>query len=337
MNDQPAERRAYFASLATPDLIVCATVERATFSQIDLELIRAELMRRGVDPERLAVPVAPVQAPLGPTPDSFQGPLPGALDWWRETWQLFSRHARFLSLLALVVYLPFFLLRQTLGPLHSGHALALLAGALLALAFDALYAAATLKGLCRLMTHSHCSVGRAAALGVQHWTWVFQKTLKAAAIAFGIPFVLWIGGQATGAEGLQVLAVFLAVYPGVYLLLRYLWVQPLAVLKPEVHNPLSESRIRMQDRYRRGLGFVLLLVIAGWSVVVVGAIVEAILPGRALDLLVSGYLYALFAVFTKTALLVGYLHLISCAGNGSGTVPLATGNGQTPMPPPPSL
>jgi hypothetical protein len=274
---------------------------------------------------------------MGPTPESFQGPLPGALNWWRETWLLFTRHARFLSLVALVVYLPYFLLRQTLGPLHSGHVLSLLAGAFLVLAFDALYVTATLKGLCRLMTQSHCSVGRALALGVQHWTRVFQKTLKAASIAFGIPLILWLVGQATDAEGLSVLGVLLAIYPGTYFLLRYVWVQPLAVLKPEVSNPLSESRYRMQGRYRRVLGFLVLLIIAGWTVVVCGAIVEAILPGRGLDLLVSGYLYALFAVFTKTAFLVGYLHLISCYGNGSQTETPGGGKEPVPMPPPPSL
>jgi hypothetical protein len=337
MNDQPAERRAYFASLATPDLIVCATVERTTFSAADLELIRQELLRRGVDPERLAVPVTPVSTPTGPTPESFQGPLPGAWDWWRETWQLFTRHARFLSLVALVVYLPYFLLRQTLGPSHSDHVLSLLAGAFLVLAFDALYVTAALKGLCRLMTQNHCSVGRAVALGVQHWTRVFQKTLKAASIAFGIPFVLWLVGQATDAEGLIVLGVLAAIYPGLHFLLRYIWVQPLAVLKPEVANPLSESRNRMQGRYRRVFGFLVLLSLAGWTVVVAGAIVEAILPGRALDQLVSGYLYALFAVLTKTAFLVGYLHLISCYGNGSQTAAPGAGNEQVPMPPPPSL
>jgi hypothetical protein len=338
MNDQPAQRRAYFASLATPDLIVCATVERATFSAADIELIREELLRRGVDPERLAVPAEPVQTRFGPTPESFQGPLPGALDWWRESWELFTRHLRFLSLLALVIHLPYFLLSQTLGSAQAGRfSLGLIAGVFLLLAFDAVYAAAVLKGLCRLMTQSHCSVGRAVALGVQHWTRVFKMTLKAAAIAFGIPFVLWVGGQTSDNAGLSVLGVFLAIYPGVYLLLRFVWVQPLATLKPELHNPLAESRNRMRGRYRQVLGFLALLAVAGWGVVVCAAIVEAILPGRALDQLLSGYLYALFAVFTKTALLVGYLHLISCSGNGSDPAAPGAEAAQIPLPPPPSL
>jgi hypothetical protein len=93
----------------------------------------------------------------------------------------------------------------------------------------------------------------------------------------------------------------------------------------------------MRGRYRQVLGFLALLAVAGWGVVVCAAIVEAILPGRALDQLVSGYLYALFAVFTKTALLVGYLHLISCFGNGSDPAAPGAEAAQIPLPPPPSL
>ncbi len=81
MNDEQAPRRAYFASLATPDLIVCATVERERYSATDLELITEELSRRGVDTERLVVPAAGGGQPLGVTPTMYSAPLPAAVSW----------------------------------------------------------------------------------------------------------------------------------------------------------------------------------------------------------------------------------------------------------------
>jgi len=335
MVDARAERQAYFASLATPDLIVCATVERASFSGDDLQLIQEELVRRGVDPSRLAQPGGASAGPVWPSATFYSVPLPAISVWWREGWQVFKRYFGFLAALTLVLCIPEFILRNSLGAPHSGSlSFRLIADTFLLIAFRALFAAAVFQSLCRLMNTGHCSIGRAVALGLQRWSWVFVNGFKAAAIAFGIPFVLIVLGYSSGAEGFVALGVILTIFPGIYLALRYVWVQPLAALNPSVRNPLAESKLWMNGLYGRVLGFLVLGILFVAAAALGSAIVSALLPGDFLDSLAHEYITALTEVLFLAAFLVGYLHMLSQQSAGSQLEP--SGNGM-PLPPAPPI
>jgi hypothetical protein len=338
MTDVHAERRAYFAALATPDLIVCATVERASFSSDDLQLILEELRRRGVEPSRLAQPVVTADATWSSIA-YYQGPLPTAGAWWSEGWALFKKHFRFLALLTLVLMLPEFLLTYTIGEPESWElSFVLLAKVFLAIAFDSLVTAATLQGLCRHMRIGHCSVGRAIALGLEKWGWVFFNTFKALAIAFGIPFLLiTLSERMTGGDGggLAALGVVLAVFPGVYLFLRYVWVQPLSALDPSVRNPLAESKRLMSGLYGRVFLLLLIAAMIGGLVGLLAVILAAILPGQFLEGLVSNYVLQVFNVVVDTVMLAGYLHVRSAQSQAGHSTAAAPSSGDELPPPPP--
>jgi hypothetical protein len=333
MNEPTPERRAYFASLPTPDLIVCATVEHGTFSAADLELIREELERRGIDPDRLAVPGTTPDSELAARREEFSGPLPTVGTWWGEGWRLFQRYLKFVALLVLVLFIPRLLLDFSLGSMHSMRlSLPLLAHVFVVLGFDALFVACTLRGLCRHMTRGHCSVGRAIALGLERWTWVFINTLKLSALALGIPFLCFVWAASIGDAGPRAVGIILLIYPGIHLLLRYAWVQPIAVLHPDVRSPLAESARLMKGRYGRLLGLLLLVIVAGLVVLLAGLILRLFLPGAFLEALGTGYLLVGFIVFVKTIILVGYLHLVSSPNARSPQPPASEA-----LPPPPPL
>lgn len=339
MIDVQAERRAYFAALATPDLIVCATVERASFPPDDLQLILEELRRRGVDPSRLAQPVAAADASWSSIA-YYQGPLPTAGVWWSEGWTLFKKHFRFLVLLAFVLMLPEFLLTYTIGEAETWElSFALLAKRFLEIAFGSLLMAATLQGLCRHMRTGHCSVGRAMALGLEKWGWVFFNTCKVLAIAFGIPFLLiTLSERMTGEDGggLAALGILLALFPGVYLFLRYIWVQPLAALDPSVHNPLAESKRLTSGLYGRVFLLLVIAALVGLLVWVLTLILEAILPGSFLEGLASNYVFQVFNVVVDTVMLAGYLHIRSTHGQTAREPEVAPAS-SAELPPPPPL
>ena len=335
MNAASTERQAYFASLSTPDLIVCATVERASFSAEDLESISAELRTRGIDPERLAVP-ANAAAPLGRmTPRDFAGPLTSVGQWWTESWRLFTAEFGFVALVTLVVFLPRWVLDGTLGSMHRwDFSFGTIAHLFVVLAFDALFAAAIIRGLYRRMKDGHCSVGRAVALGMERWGWVFRNTLKFAALALGLPVFFFMLNQNPGMEGIVSLGIILLIYPGIYVLIRYAWVQPLASLEPGLVTPLVESKRMSQGRYKKILGFFLVFMLAGWGTFIATLIVQAILPGRMLESLASGYIFAMLVAFMKVALLVGYFHVRSQPLTGSSSQGEFDGSR---IPDPPSL
>jgi hypothetical protein len=333
MNEPTPERRAYFASLSTPDLILCATVEHETYSEADLETIREELERRGIDPERLAVAGASAESELAARREEFSGPLPTLGTWWGEGWRLFHRYMKFLALLVLVLFIPRLLLDLSLGSMHSMRmSLPLLAHVFVVLGFDALFAACTLRGLCRHLTRGHCSVGRAVALGLERWSWVFINTVKLSALALGLPFLCFVWSAGIGEAGPRAVGVILLIYPGVYLLLRYAWVQPIAVLHPDVRSPLAESARLMKGRYGRLLGLLMLVIVVGWVVFLAGLILRLFLPGALLEALGTGYLVVGFLVFVKTIILVGYLHLVSSPSTAAQQEPSTQ-----LLPPPPPL
>ena len=334
MTDTSTERRAYFASLATPDLIVCATIERGSFAPDDLAAIQDELLRRGIDPARLALPATADRSVPGPSPDYYSGPLPTAGRWWSEGWSLFTRHLAFLVPLSLVLFIPYFVLSSTLGGGESWIlSIIMVASVLLYLAFDALVASAVLRGLCRRMTAGHCSLGRAASLGVQRWGWVLKNSLKALALSIGPGLALIALGATTDRDGAVAVGVILLIYPGIYFFLRYTWVQPLAALRTDIEDPLKTSRTLMEGRYGRLLAFMILAVVFGGMVALAGVISSAIMPGHFLDGFAWGFMSVLYAVCFKTAILVGFLHIGSSADlKDSGS----SGDAAT-MPAPPSL
>lgn len=310
MIDPRAERQAYFASLATPDLIVCATVERTSFSAADLEIIQAELVRRGVDPTRLAQPGAAEAGPLWPTTEMYARPLPRTTEWWREGWQLFQRHLKFLALLMAILFIPEYILRNTVSLPHgSALSIGLLADTFLAIAFQALYTGAIMQALCRFMRTGHCSIGRAVSMGIERWAWVFTNMFKALAIALGVPYLLIALGGRSHEGGLVALGVILFIFPGIYLAIRYFWVQPIAALDPGSRKPLIQSKIWVTNNYGRIAKFIILgAVFIGLTAIGI-AIITAILPGTFLDSLVKGYISALFQAFVITTMLVGYIHI----------------------------
>lgn len=334
MTDSSTERRAYFASLATPDLIVCATIERGSFAPDDLAAIQDELLRRGVDPARLALPgISDRQIP-GPSPQYYSGPLPTAGRWWSEGWALFTRHLAFLVPLTLVLYVPYALVTWPLEGAESWIiSFAMVVSVLLFVAFDALLASAVYRGLCRRMTTGHCSLGRAASLGVQRWKWVLRNSLKALAISIGPGLFLIALGTTTGEDGAIAVGVIALIYPGIYFFLRYIWVVPIAALKPEITDPLKTSRAMMEGCYGRVLAFLILAGLFGGLAALAGAISTAILPGHFLDSFSWGFISVLYWVCINTAVLVGFLHIGSSVGEKeSGAAP-----DPSTMPSPPAL
>jgi hypothetical protein len=314
MNDAQAPRRAYFASLSTPELIVSATVERGRFDQADLALIREELGRRGLDADRLAVPSAPTGETLGITPEAFATPLPGAWLWWREGWQLFSRHFGFLAATSLVFTFPFWLLDSQLSQAHDFNlSLGLAAHLLFRVAYDSLAAACVFQGLHRRMVHGRGSVGLALAKGMQCWGRVFRESVKAYGLALGLPVLLFASGRSVDAVALKVFAWIFLVFPGTYLLTQVLWVQPVAVC--QVHEPEVLSRSR---RYSRGRTFRLYsFLILSLAVMLLGEvaieITKAILPKPVLEPAGAYFLSTLSLLLLKTTGLVGYYHVSSQA------------------------
>lgn len=336
MNDRRAGRLAYFASLATSDLIVCATVERDSFSEEDQALIRDELFRRQIDPDKLALPGQSEHFRLGPTPESYTGPIPGAWAWWTEAWDLARRHGKFLATLTLVLALPFHLMLSTLKNTHDWNfSPGLLAHLFVILAFDTLLATSTIRGVCRRMTHGHCSVGRAVALGVDMWKRVFVVTLKAALITLGPGIFLIVLGATSGEEAGIVFGCMAIVFPGIYLLLRYIWTQPIAVLHSEFEDPMKQSKAYMENRYRHV--FLFFLVGSGlmWAMFLSIVILSGLVPSGILEGLMGSYLFTGFWVLTKVALLVGYLHLVSNENQTPDEVEAAPVEPQGDMPPPP--
>jgi hypothetical protein len=334
MTDTSTERRAYFASLATPDLIVCATIERGSFTPDDLVAIHDELLRRGVDPARLALPRAVGPQVTGPSPDFFSGPLPEVGRWWSEGWTLFTRHLSFLISLSLVLFVPYFVLSPSAGAADQwAFSLGMIASVLLMLASDALVTAAVLRGLCRRMTTGHCSLGRAISLGLERWAWVFKNSLKAFVLSVGPGLFLIALGASLDEGGLVALGVILLIYPGIPFFLRYTWVQPLAVLQPKNTDPLKASRQMMTGRYGRVLSFFILAAVLFGVAMLAGALARVFLPGRLLDSFAFGYAGELFTVCLKTALMVGFLHVNSSTASG----PAGEAATQSAMPAPPAL
>jgi len=157
--------------------------------------------------------------------------------------------------------------------------------------------------------------------------------VKAAALSVGPFFFFLILAASTDQEGLVALGIISLFYPGIYLFLRYICVQPLAALDPARQNPLVASARLMKDRYGRVFAFVLIGLVLMWLVVLAALIAKAILPGWLLETFASGYLFMLFRVCAKVAILVGYLYLVS--GPAKPEAGVAAPNGA--MPPPPSL
>ncbi len=312
MNDRRAGRLAYFASLATSDLIVCGTVERDSFSEEDQALIRDELFRRQIDPNKLAMPGQGEHTSLGPTPESYTGPIPGAWAWWSASWDLYKRHGKFIATLSLVLALPFHLMLSTLKNTHDWNfSPGLLAHLFVILAFDTLLATATIRGICRRMTQGHCSVGRAIAMGVDMWKGVFFVTLKTAAIAVGLGMALIVLGATSDDEVPIVFGCIALFFPGVYLMLRYIWAQSIAVLHPEIEDPLKQSKAYMQDRYRHIFIFFIVGFGLMWATFLGIALLSSLVPSGILEDLIGSYIFTGFWIFTKVAILVGYLHLMS--------------------------
>lgn len=336
MNDRRAGRLAYFASLATSDLIVCATVERESFSEEDQALIRDELFRRQIDPNKLAIPGQGEHLSLGPTPESYTGPIPGAWAWWSASWDLFKRHAKFLATLSLVLALPFHLMLSTLKNTHDWNfSPGLLAHLFVILAFDTLIATATIRGICRRMTRGHCSVGRAIAMGVDMWKGVFIVTLKTAAIALGPGMALIVLGTTSGEEAGLAFGILAFFFPGVYLMIRYIWAQPIAVLQPEIEDPLKLSKTYMENRYRHIFMFFIVGFGLMWATFLGIALLSTLVPSGILENLIGSYIFTGFWIFTKVAILVGYLHLMSNENVVTQTPEAPAEEPSSDQPPPP--
>jgi hypothetical protein len=311
MNDPgDTQRSAYFAAQATPDLILWATVERGAQTPDGLLQIEEELSRRGVDPLRLAVPTAGGPSPLGLSKSAFSGPLPSAARWWRESWQLFGRNSGFLATMAVALLIPWLLLSVSLAGTHDWNlSLGMIAHVLAIVALDALWASSVFCGLNRRLTEGHCSAGRAIALGVARWGHVFRQTLKVVGLAFGIP-IIFIGlGGSTGEDAFIAWGIILAIYPGTQILIRYLWVQPLSICKPNEPEIFDFSVRYSRRRYGLLFGYFLLSGLVAWAAALIMLIAEQILPGAFLETLGTEYLFILLALLFKTSLLVGYYHV----------------------------
>jgi len=303
-------RRAYFASQPTPDLILFATVERDGQTPEDLILIEDELSRRGVDPQRLAVPAHDGPTALGLSPSAFTGPMPGAARWWRESWKLFQRNFGFLATMATALLIPWLALSVSLAGTHDWNlSLGMIAHVLAIVALDALWASSVFCGLNHRLTKGHCSAGRAIALGISRWGHVFKQTLKVVGLAFGVPIILGGLGGASGEEAFIAWGIILAIYPGIQILIRYLWVQPLAICKPNEPEIFDLSVRYSKRRYGLILGFLVLSALVGWVASLFMLITKQILPGAFLEALGTNYLFILLALLYKTTLLVGYYHV----------------------------
>lgn len=330
MIDDSAPRRAYFASLSTPDLIVCATVERNRYDSSDIEIIRAELVRRGVNVDRLAVPTAPFGDVLGVTPGAFSTPLPTGGTWWREGWQVFSRHLGFLATVAGVFTLPLWVIDRALTDTHHrdlslGH----LAHLLVIVAMDSLIAASVFNGLHRRMSQGSGSVGLAIANGIVCLGRVFRESLKAYAIAFGPSVLLFAIGQSNDESGLKALAWIWGVGPGSYLLMRVIWVQPLAICKQGEPNLFELSRRYSRGRLPTLYWFVFLLVLTLFIGTMCIALEKAILPGPVLEPVAIYFSSLLLTIFLKVAFLIGYYHVSA----HPDAKPQAAGSQALPSPP----
>lgn len=310
MNDAHAPRRAYFASLSTPDLIVCCTVERSRYEASDLDLIRQELVKRGVNVDRLAIPGPPPGEVLGITPAAFTGPLPGAVRWWGEGWSLFTRHLRFVAALAAVLTLPLMILSGALEHTHDGDlSVGFIAHVLFLVAFDALLTSALFNGLHRRMTEGRGSVGRALANGLQCWGRVFRESLKAVGLAFGLPLFMFSLGVKDDVEGLKVWAWLLAIYPGSYLFLRVFWVQALAICKRGDNQIFRQSRRFAKGRILSMYWFLIVTLTVMLLGILATMIVKAILPKPALEPIGVYFAGCLMLSLVKTTILVGFFHV----------------------------
>jgi hypothetical protein len=309
-NAGDTQRRAYFAGQPTPDLILFATVERGTQSSDDLLLIEEELSRRGVDPQRLAVPADGGPTALGLSPSAFTGPMPGAARWWRESWQLFQRNFGFLATMAVALLIPWLILSVSLGGTHDWNlSLGMIAHVLAIVALDALWASSVFCGLNHRLTQGHCSAGRAIALGIARWGHVFKQTLKVVGLAFGVPIIFVGLGGSQGEEAFIAWGIILAIYPGIQILIRYLWVQPLSICKPNEPEIFDLSVRYSKRRYRLIFGFLLMSALVGWVAATIMLITKQILPGGFLEALGTKYEFILLALLYKTTLLVGFYHV----------------------------
>jgi hypothetical protein len=310
MTDETAPRRAYFASLSTPDLMVCCTVESERYQAPDLALIRQELARRGVDVDRLAVPTAPTGDILGVAPSVFSGPLPTAWSWWGEGWQLFTRHFGFLAALAGVFTVPLWIVNRALSSTHDRDlSPGLLAQVLFLVAFDSLLAASVFNGLHRRMSEGRGSVGIAIAKGMSCWARVFRESLKAYGLVFGPPLLLFALGQTGNETGWKVLAWLWLFYPGSYFLTRVFWIQPLAICKREERNIFPLSRRYSRGRLPRLYWFLYLGVVVFFAGLLTVAIVKGILPKPVLEPAGGYFAWTMLLILFKTTLLVGYYHV----------------------------
>ena len=311
MIDDSATRRAYFASLSTPDLIVCATVERSRYDAADIELIHSELVRRGVNVERLAVPTAQFGDVLGVTPSAFSTPLPGGSEWWREGWQVCSRHLGFLATIAGVFTLPLWIIDRALNDAHNrdlslGH----LAHLLVIVALDALLAASVFNGLHRRMSQGSGSVGMAIASGIASLGRVFRETAKAYALAFGPSVLLFAIGQSNEETGLKALAWVWGCTGGVYfLLMRVFWVQPIAICTQGEKNLFELSRRYSKGRFWTLYWFLILSVLTLFIGAMCMALEKAILPGPVLEPVAIYFSCLMLMIFLKVTLLIGYYHV----------------------------
>ncbi len=336
MIDDSAPRRAYFASLPTPDLIVCATVERSRYDSSDIELIRAELVRRGVNVDRLVVPIAPFGDVLGVTPGAFSTPLPSGGAWLREGWQVFTRHLGFLATLAGVFTLPVWIIDRALTDTHHRDlSLGYLAHLLFIVALDALLAASVFNGLHRRMSQGSGSVGLALANGIVCLGRVFRESLKAYALAFGPSVLLFAIGQSNDETGLKVLAWIWGVYPGSYILMRVIWVQPLAICKQGEPNLFALSRRYSRGRLLTIYWFLFLCVLTLLIGTMCIALVKAILPGPVLEPIAMCFAGLLLSIFLKVAFLIGYYHVSAhpdARPQAAGSQALPSPPGLTPQP-----
>jgi hypothetical protein len=325
MNDAQAPRRAYFASLSTPDLIVCATVERGRYEESDLALIHQELVKRGVNPEKLAIPMAPFGPILGITPAAFSGPLPWAWSWWGESWQLFSRHFNFLAAMAAVFTLPLWFFQRALANTHDRDlSVGLVAHVLFLVAFDSLLAASVFNGLHRRMSQGRGSVGSAVANGMQSWGRVFRESLKAYGLALGVPLLLYAAGQSNDSVGFKVWAWILLAYPGSYLFIRVFWVQAIAICKSDEPHVFPLSRRYSRGRVLQLYWFLQVALVVTILQAIVISIVKAILPKPLLEPAAVYFIGTMAWILSKTTLLVGYYH-VSAAAAGIGCAVSDTG------------